>query len=277
MTGSRPVAAVIVNFRTPEFTAAAARSALAEGASAVVVVDNASGDGSVAHLRRELADPRVQVVANDRNAGYGAGVNLGMAAAPELPWVLVINSDAELVPGSLAALVDEIEGHPGVAAVAPLVREADGGLQADAYGRFYSLWTLLTRANRRPADVDEPDWISGVAMLFRRRAFDQVGGFDPAFTMYLEDVDLCRRLRAAGWRVRRCRQAAVVHQVGASFDASGGPGRRDAWYHQSLLLTLERAGASRLTVSMVGTLHALWRRVAPTARRLRRPGPRPRG
>src|SRR5205814_1501518 len=125
-------------------------------------------------------------------------------------------SDAVLTSGSLAALVATLDRDGGVGIVAPVALDANGNEQVDSYGRFPTLWTLLTRRNRSPRSTVEPDWVSGVAMLVRRDEFLARGGFDPAFWMYYEDVDLCRRYREAGQRVVRDAAATVVHISGGS-------------------------------------------------------------
>lgn len=205
-------AAVIVNYRTKELSAEAARSVASEPAiTEIVVVDNASGDGSVEYLRRELDDPRVQVVASETNLGFGQGVNLG-ARHCTAPLLLFLNSDAVLVPGSLATLARTLLEDESVAIVAPAVYDAaTGNLQAGAHGVFPSLRTILLRTNRRPPETLSPDWVSGVALLLRRQDFEEIGGFDPEFHMYLEDVELCHRFRAAGRTIRRELAAGVVH------------------------------------------------------------------
>ncbi len=214
------VAAVIVNYRTKELTAEAARSVANEpGVEEIVIVDNDSRDGSVDYLRTHLTDPRAGVVPSPSNVGFGQGVNLG-ARQCTAPLVLILNSDAVLLPGSLAALTRTLLADETVAIVAPAVYEAEtGDLQAGAHGVFPNLKAILLRTNRRPPETLWPDWVSGVAFLLRRRDFEEVGGFDPEFRMYLEDVDLCRRFRAAGRTIRRELAAGVVHVGNRSWTA----------------------------------------------------------
>lgn len=214
-------AVVIVNYRTKELTRDAALSVLSEeGVGEVVIVDNASADGSVDFLERELADGRVRVVASSENLGFGRGVNLG-AGHCHAPLLLVLNSDARLVAGSLRPMVEALLESESVAVVAPVVLDAaTGEPQAVAYGVFPTVKAILRRTNVHPPDTLSPDWVSGVAMLMRRRDFEAVGGFDPDFEMYLEDVDLCRRLRAQGKQIRRETAAQVVHAGGKSWTST---------------------------------------------------------
>lgn len=247
-------AAVIVNYRTKELTADAIGSVLAEPeVGEVVVVDNASGDGSVEFLRAHFRDRRVRVVESDTNRGFGPGVNAGVALC-EAPLLLVLNSDAALRPGSLGLLAKALLADPTVGVVAPAVLEPDGHLQAGAYGRLpkrrdivLSNGWVSPRADR-VRDGATPGWVSGVAMLLRRADFVAVGGFDERFSMYLEDVDLCRRLRDAGKSVHREPSAAVVHQGGRSW---GSRGEQTGRFHESKLRYFENLGVSRLELGLI--------------------------
>ena len=234
------VAVVIVNFRTKELTADAVRSVVDDPlVSEVVVVDNGSGDGSADHLRAAL--PAVRVVESATNLGFGRGVNLGVEAT-SAPFLFLLNSDAAARPGALATLRRRLD-DPTVGVVAPAVYRADGHtLQGDAHGRLPAPRALLRTTGGGPADL-EPGWVSGVAMMLRRQDFVALGGFDPDFTMYLEDVDLCRRLRAAGLRVVREPAASVVHLGGRSAVASVD---RVDQYHRSKAVYLRKAGAGPL-------------------------------
>lgn len=245
------VAVVIVNYRTKELTVAAARSVLTEPEVAeVVVVDNGSNDGSADHLSDRLtgSSPAVSVVASARNLGFGQGCELGVRHS-SAPVLFFVNSDATVAPGSVGVLRRALLDDPRSGVVAPLVFGPDGRtVQVDSYGVFPSLRTLLVRANRRPSASLEPDWVSGVAMMLRRVDHNGVGGFDRDFAMYLEDVDLCRRLRAAGRGVRRVPGAAVTHLGGASRSSSAEQRRQ---YHLSQRLYFEKAGAGPLTLAGV--------------------------
>ncbi len=104
--------------------------------------------------------------------------------------------------------------------MAPAVYDCStGDLQAGAHGVFPTLGSIARRTNVRPPETVTPDWVSGVAMLLRRADFERLGGFDPEFEMYLEDVDLCRRFRLAGREIRRELRAGVVHVGNQSWSA----------------------------------------------------------
>lgn len=261
------IAGVVVNYGTPALTARAVASLLAEPpVTEVVVVDNGSGDGD--ELRRVLPPGRVRLIESPRNGGFGQGVNLG-ARHTDCPLLLLLNSDAVLHAGTAAVLAEAMASSSRTAAVAPRIFDGDGRPQVDAFGRFPTVVTMVTRTNRRPTATLEPDWVSGVAVLVRKEALEQVGGFDPRFAMYLEDVDLCRRLRRAGWTIRRVPAGTVTHAGGASSTTSAA---RDAAYHRSLLLYLHDSGHSPFTVAALGLLHRIWLSVRHRSARL--PGTR---
>ncbi|MEJ7765681.1 MAG: glycosyltransferase family 2 protein [Acidimicrobiales bacterium] len=246
----RDIAVVIVNYRTKELTAAAVRSVLAHPEVAeVVVVDNGSGDGSSGYLSEAFsgaASPGA-VVASTENLGFGRGCDLGVRQSCA-PLLFFLNSDAVITPGALALLREALEQGPHVGLVAPMVYGSDGRDLQVSHGVFPSVRSIVNRTNLRPEETLHPDWVSGVAMLLRRTDYTQVGGFDPDFVMYLEDIDLCRRLRAAGKDIRLLPTASILHVGGASRRSSFEQRRQ---YHRSQRLYFEKAGAGRLTRAVI--------------------------
>lgn len=229
MAGRLPVSAVVVNYNAGELLLACVRSLLAEDPAEVVVVDNGSHDGSVRAL---AAVPQVRVLETGRNRGYGGGANLG-AGETGAPYLLVCNPDLVVTRGALATLVARLEADATLGVVGPMLRDSHGEVYpsgrdfprlADAVGHAFvglfwggNPWTRRYRhlggdqhRSRRA------DWVSGAFMLLRRDAFAAVGGFDEAFFMYMEDVDLCWRLRRAGWGCAYEPAAEVHHEQGHS-------------------------------------------------------------
>ena len=227
--------AIIVNYNAGDELRRALQSIADELAGQPwegVVVDNASADGSAAGTR-EFA-PRVRLLSNQQNVGFGRGVNQGFAAT-EAPLVLVINPDARLTAGAVAAMRADLDAHPGCAIVGPRILSPDGSVQGSArgdpdmltglFGRSSALRRVfpslaLSRRNVLDAQAGEGgidvDWVSGACMLARREALQRVGGFDERYFLYWEDADLCRRLRQAGYRIRYVPAATAVHRVGHS-------------------------------------------------------------
>jgi GT2 family glycosyltransferase len=232
------VAAVLVNYNAGAELRRALRSVADEMAGTpweAVVVDNASSDGSAA-IAGEFA-PHARLIANRENAGFGRGVNQGIAASAA-PLILIMNPDCRLAPGAVAALRGELDAHPACAIAGPRVIDPDGSIQGSArgdpdmltglFGRTGLLRRLLPGApvSTRNVVTEEAirsaarsvvvDWVSGACMLARRSALDAVGGFDEGYFLYWEDADLCRRLRGRGHHVRYVPGASAVHQVGHS-------------------------------------------------------------
>lgn len=195
----------------------------------VIVVDNASPDGSL-EVVQHLELTAIQL---SENGGFAHGVNAGWRAG-SAPYVLLLNPDARIDGESLDALVRAIEEVPGRGAVAPRIVDDDGALDwsqrryprlRSTYARALFLHRLFPRADWTDELIrDEeaytrrgsPDWVSGACVLLRREALEQVGGLDEGFFMYAEDIDLCKRLRAAGYELLYEPAAVVEHEGGAS-------------------------------------------------------------
>lgn len=244
--GEPKVAAVLVSYNTRELLLDALRSLRADGVEDIVVVDNASTDGSARAV--PLHDPEVTVLENPRNLGFAAAANRGIAGCAA-PYVLLLNPDARVSPGTVGALADALDEDPGLAVVGPRIENPDGtrypsvrrfpglltavghafGWFVDPANRFTRRYRMVDWDATAPADVD---WVSGTCALVRQAAFRAVGGFDERYFMYVEDVDLCRRLWDAGWRVGYRPVGPVVHVVGAASELA--PYRMIVEHHRSL-------------------------------------------
>jgi N-acetylglucosaminyl-diphospho-decaprenol L-rhamnosyltransferase len=244
--GGTSLAAVVVNYNAGSALCDCVASLEAGGVSEIVVVDNASVDDSMALLAK--CSPDVTPISSRRNLGYGAGANLG-ARCSAAEYVLVCNPDVVASPDAVQRLATVLDESPAVALAGPMLRTTSGVVypsgrdfpgMAEAVGHgFVGLfwggnpWTLRYRrsghAQHRSRDAD---WVSGAFFLVRRKAFDAVGGFDERYFMYLEDVDLCWRLRRAGWTIRYEPAAEVVHQQGLS--TSRHPYLMLAAHHRSI-------------------------------------------
>ncbi len=223
-------------------------AAVAGGEHEVVVVDNSSGDGSQALVRDRF--PSVRLVELPENIGFGAANNVGMeAAAGEL--ILLLNSDAWPVGDAIERLARFAASRPAAGIVGPRLENPDGSLQRSVRGwpttwRLATEYLFLRRLGRRTRalnafygagfdheSVAEVEVVKGAVMLVRREAADAVGGFDTEFFMYGEEMDLCYRVRGAGWEVLFDPDAEFIHVGGASTGArwgerpSFGPMRRE--------------------------------------------------
>lgn len=198
----------------------------------LIVCDNASTDETPKRLA-EWRGADAAIVLNERNLGFAAACNQGAALALA-PVLVFLNSDA--IPGSgwLAPLVERLSADRGVGAVGPRFLNLDGSLQ-EAGASVLDDLTILRHGNGGDAEAPEfafpreVDYVSGACLATRRRTFHEVGGFDVAFGLgYFEDVDLCFRLRDAGYRVMYEPRSVVTHVGGASTDDST---RRDLVSH----------------------------------------------
>jgi N-acetylglucosaminyl-diphospho-decaprenol L-rhamnosyltransferase len=191
----------------------------------VVLADNGSTDGAP----EAAAGPGVTLLRTGGNLGYGRAANAGAAGAAA-EWLVVANPDLVWSPGSLDELLDAAARWPRAGCLGPAIRTPDGQLYPSARA-FPSLgrgighalcgwwwpgnpWTRSYRDEAGTPVEGRTGWLSGSCMLLRRSAFEQVGGFDPSYFMYCEDMDLCRRLAEAGWDNVYVPSAVVMHSGG---------------------------------------------------------------
>jgi N-acetylglucosaminyl-diphospho-decaprenol L-rhamnosyltransferase len=234
-----PVAAVVVDHDTGPLLEGCVRSLLADGAGPVVVVENGEPGSAKSALSSLLSEPEgaaLRLVQPGRNLGFGAGANRGLAALAGVEaseWVLISNADLVVHPGALDALRSALQDRPAWAMVGPRIYTDTGAVYpsvrhfpslVDAAG--HALFALINPANRftkryNPGTPDgegmvDAGWISGSCFLARRSALEELGGFDEAYFMYAEDMDLCWRAHAAGWGVGFAGAASVTHIQGVS-------------------------------------------------------------
>jgi N-acetylglucosaminyl-diphospho-decaprenol L-rhamnosyltransferase len=227
------MAVAVVNYNTCAHLEACLETAVAEHPVQTIVVDNASTDGSPEMVAEDF--PQVELVTAP-NEGFGAGANIALQHAGA-PYVLLLNSDTRLHPGTLDALAGYLDAHPHVGMVGPRLVNPDGSLQKSIYPAPSPVaelmrWTSLAAVARHipslrrkyfvdcPHDRAEPvGWVVGAALAIRKEAFDAVGGFDTSFFMYSEEVDLAYSMEEAGWEVHFTPVATVTHFGGASTQA----------------------------------------------------------
>ncbi len=243
------VSVLIVNWNAGPLLLRGAKAAVGTGAE-VIVVDNASADGSANDVAARL--PSVRLLRERVNLGFAAATNLAAQAARG-EWLLLLNPDAVISPAALATMRDVLRAAPGAAAVGGCLVDAGGHPQAGfAVRRFPTLWSLATDllliddlwpgnpVRRRylaldlpldgeaTLDVDQP---AAACLLVRAEAFRKLSGLDERFRpAWFEDVDFCRRAREAGWRILFTPRARVIHDGGASLHTLGRAGFSRAFY-----------------------------------------------
>ncbi len=227
----------------------------------IVVVDNASTDGTVGHVRQRW--PQIRLLETGANLGFGRGSNAGIrATAGDL--VLLLNPDARVPAGAIDRLAAQLMAQPDVAIVGPRIVDPAGRAEL-SFGAMISplaelrqkvlvigsdrglplVGALVARMTRRSKDVD---WVSGGCLLGRRADIEAVGLFDERYFLYTEDVDLCAAVRARGKRVQFAADVDIVHLRGRS--GRSDRRARNAAYRRSHLAFYAKhhPGWSRLLV-----------------------------
>lgn len=186
----------------------------------VIVVDNASDDGSVDMIRREFKS--VDCIVNEKNHGFAAACNQGIRQSKG-EFVLFLNPDARLLEGSLKDLISYLDHHPDVGVVAPQLLNEDGSIQPSVRN-FPTPWTALKTFLQIPQKLDasystttEVDQPMGACLLIRRSALERAGYFDESFFLWMEEVDLCKRIKNARYSIMYVPNARVIHARGKSF------------------------------------------------------------
>ncbi|MFA5004385.1 MAG: glycosyltransferase family 2 protein [Candidatus Saccharimonadales bacterium] len=238
---SHPVV-VIPNLNGGEELLSAVKSLIGQTLNPhIIVVDNASADGSVEKL--QAAYPSVEIILNGRNEGYAGGVNPGLRRAIELgaDYAAPFNDDAVADKDWLKHLVDYLEKHPEVGAAACKVLKTDGKY-IDSTGDFYTVWGLPYPRGRGEVDSGQYNAqtdifaASGAASLFRVETLKEVGLFDEDFFAYYEDVDLGFRMQLAGWKVAFVPDSVVYHAIGMTSGRIKGFTTYQAMKNTTLLL-----------------------------------------
>ena len=282
---------VIVNYRVPHLTIDALASLEPEmdalPGSRVVVVDNASGDGSDLKIQAAIDEGGwgewAHFIPAPDNRGFAAGNNVGIRHGME--WfggdgpdsVLLLNPDTVVRPGGVRVLVEFLESHPEVGIAGSRLEDPDGTPQAsqfrfpgainqfEGYFAFGPLTRLLERYTSAPPIRDEAheiEWVSGASMLVRREVIDDIGLLDDDYFLYFEETDFCLRAQRAGWRIWYVPDSHVVHLVGQSSGVTvrhqDRPRRPVYWFDSRLRYYLKNYGALKTmwidVVSWVGLL-----------------------
>lgn len=255
---------IIVNWNTMSLLQCCLRSLKPEidnGESEIIVVDNASSDGAIDMVRTEF--PTVTLIANSKNLSFATGTNQGLSEASG-KFVMLLNPDTELTEGTTERLMKFLDTHSDAAAAAPKLIYPDGlpqqscrtfptpsvlfiealGLErlfpkSKLFGRYRMGWFNYDETH----EVDQP---MASCLMIRRTALDQIGHMDEEFPLFFNDVDLCLRLKGAGWKVFFTPAAVVVHHHGASTRQLGKELIRES--HRSLLLFYRKHYRNRLNI-----------------------------
>jgi N-acetylglucosaminyl-diphospho-decaprenol L-rhamnosyltransferase len=265
---SEPIAIVAVTF-SPGESLASFLDSLATATNRpldIVLADNGSDDGSVEAAAQR---PGLRVLATGGNLGYGRAANLGVRETTS-EFVVVANPDIVWEPGSIDELLSAASRWQQGAAFGPRIHTPEGAIYPSAralpslgrgighalFGWWWpsNPWTAAYRVEKQAPVERTAGWLSGSCLLLRRDAFDEVGGFDPGYFMYFEDLDLGDRLGAAGWHNVYVPSAVVCHTGGHA--TSRDPARMAAEHHRSAWRYLSRRYAGWRWLPLRLALHA---------------------
>ena len=253
-------AAVIVNYNGGDLNVRCIETLLSQPNTDVVVVDNASSDGSADLLERRFGS-RITLLRQSENLGFGKACNVGVRAT-DAPYILFFNNDAVAEPGMVQTLTGILAEHPDVGVAGPVVLDDDGtntvqstGMTIDRWGFPWDPTSGLHVSQLPPAPIRDAFYVSGCALMISRVLFERLGGFDEGMFMFCEDSDLCWRAQLIGFRVVTARNALCRHIGGATAEA----GTQSGSYRTSEFRVIEREKNNfRLMLSNLNAANA-WR------------------
>lgn len=217
-----PLSIIIVNYNSKDYLRRCLNSIFRYGGGNIILVDNGSSDGSPEMVRKEF--PQVTLIENKENLGFAKANNIGIKRAVS-DYVLLLNPDTEVSKNWFRTLLEVATKYKNLGAIGCRILNSDGSLQFSC-GCFPTLLNVI--ADRIPIVRDffptqlirqkgfyeseqRPDWVSGVCLLLSKSAFKDVGGFDEGYFLYVEEVDLCYRLKNAGYSIVYTPQVGLVH------------------------------------------------------------------
>jgi GT2 family glycosyltransferase len=232
----RKLGIIILNYKTPDLVIDCLHSLREqiEPGIEVVVVDNASNDGSAERIEEEIASNQwgswVRVLCSPVNGGFSAGNNLGIRAIDADAYIL-LNSDTIVLPDTIRELLHAMELWPNAGLIGPGCVTQDGNKDQSTFQFIRPITDFIRSASTGPISrllrrydtpflttdsAAEPDWIGFACVLIRREVIEEVGLLDDGFFMYFEDVDYCHRARNAGWTILYWPRGKIVHLLGGS-------------------------------------------------------------
>ncbi len=249
---------IIVNYKTRELLRQCLDSLLSSGCALnyeIIVVDNDSKDGSTAMIRNEYKS--VILIENHENAGLSKGNNNGAAKASG-KFLLFMNPDTVVKPGSLEKMVDYLRSDPEVGILGPMLVYPDGDLQ-NSCRSFYDIRTIILRRtflgkifpdspllkkhlmqDSGHDAIQDVDWMLGACLIMPAAVLNKIGGWDERYRLYFEDVDMCYRIHQAGYRVVYFPPAVVVHHHRR--DSANGFSRKTLWHIESAVRFFNKFG-----------------------------------
>jgi len=210
---------IIINYRTKDLLDACLASifAHAKGSYEIIVIDNASQDGSIEFIREKYSD-RILIKENKKNLGFGAANNIGAKLA-QGKYLLFLNSDTVITDDILCPIYQFFCSDNKISIVSPKLVLPNGKNQPHAFGKFPNFLTLFSGRFLKEKEYLSPievDWVGGTAMFIKRDVFLEIGEFDENYFMYYEDIDICRRITNIGSKIYLYPDSKVIHHVAGS-------------------------------------------------------------
>lgn len=247
------VSIIIVNYNHkyfPKMCVEAIESSKTDFEYEIIVVDNHSTDESIDSLRRMKKEGRINLVESPVNLGYGQGNNLGFKHAKG-EFVIISNPDVFVKPDTMQTLFDYLEAHPEIGVIGPRLRYYNGGTQPSCrrHMTFFDLIIKRTFLKRLPGfkkrlkhylmgdfshtETQEVDLITGAYFMMRCSVYEEIGGFDPRYFLFMEDYDLCLKLHQTGYKVVYYPKSEATHYHKRLSDGNiiWLLGRKVFWYH----------------------------------------------
>jgi GT2 family glycosyltransferase len=259
------ISIVMVNFNQAQYTAQCLDSIQKTPPGynyEVILVDNASSDGSADWL--EVHYPWVKLVRSPKNGGIAGGNNLGIKAARG-KYVLLLNNDTLVIPGSIERSVEFLEAHPEAGGVGGNLLNDDGSFQS-GYADFHTLWSVFLTMTKlgmlfnpafpfypRGKTLKEVDWMSTAFMNFPRSVLEAVEGMDEVYFIYSDETDLEYRIKQKGWKIYYLPDLETIHFGGKSLN----PWRRRRLVYRGILLFFQKHRSRFETLILRGMFVAI--------------------
>ncbi|HPV44360.1 MAG TPA: glycosyltransferase family 2 protein [Methylotenera sp.] len=274
---SRPITWIItVNYRTADLVINSLRALDSQkdalGGGQVLIVDNASGDGSAERIASAIDSEGwgswSSIMPMSKNGGFAYGNNIGFSkafsSADHVDYLMLLNPDSVAREGAIEHLITFMEKHPEVGIAGSRLENEDGGIECSAH-RFHSpisellegarlgiLDRFLSNYEVTPPLCDEAhrcDWVSGSSMIIRREVIDEIGLMDEGFFLYFEEVDFFQRAAKAGWQTWYVPESVVMHIEGASTGIKSTKRRPAYWYNSRRRYLVKHYGISALVMA----------------------------
>ncbi|MEO7344740.1 MAG: glycosyltransferase family 2 protein [Methylotenera sp.] len=273
----KPVTWIItINYRTADLVIESLRALVPQRGALeggqVIIVDNASGDGSnekiLSAVQSEGWSSWVSVVPMGRNGGFAFGNNIGFSQAlsstNHVDYLLLLNPDSSARPGAIEKLVTFMNKHPNVGIAGSQLENEDGGIECSAHtfhspisellegARLGLLTKYLSNHEVTPPFRNEAhacDWVSGSSMMIRRKVIEDIGIMDEGFFLYFEEVDFFQRAAKAGWQTWYVPESIVMHIEGASTGIKSTKRRPAYWYNSRRRYFVKHYGVSGLILA----------------------------